>query len=193
MSKNRNILITGTTRGIGRALTALWLSKPNNTVIAAVRNPEDSAAKSLLELPAGLNSKVIVVKIDSKKQADASAAVEELKSKHGIEHLDIVIANAGVSWSMPKIVELEVPELLRHLEVNNFGVIWLFQATISLLEKAENPKWVSMSSTAGTLGDMGKRVHNNAAYGASKAMLNFHTLKMHFEHENMAVIAIHPG
>lgn len=84
-------LVTGASRGIGRAYISALLQRNNHkdTIIAAVRNPEDSNSKSLYYLPTSGGNKLIVVKIDSVADDDPAKAVKELKNKHGIERLDV--------------------------------------------------------------------------------------------------------
>lgn len=90
------VLITGANRGIGQGLTERFLAEANHTVIAAVRNPGHATVKKLQDLPKGSNSQLIVVKLDASVEEDAKNAVTELQQRHGIDHLDIVIANAGI-------------------------------------------------------------------------------------------------
>jgi norsolorinic acid ketoreductase len=56
-----------------------------------------------------------------------------------------------------------------HFLVNAIGPVLLFQAVLPLLSKARNPKFVVMSSSAGTIADTEKRPFPNTAY---KAALN---------------------
>lgn len=91
------------------------------------------------------------VKIDSTVETDALKAVDELRAQ-GIDRLDLVVANAGLARSYPKVSELKVSELLAHIAPNVSGVVWLYQATLPLLRASDSPKWVTMGSTAGQLG-----------------------------------------
>ena len=83
--------------------------------------------------------------------ADAFEAVKILNSEHDIHHLDVVIANAGIAYVYPKVSELKITDLKAHMEPNVHGAIWLYQATLPLLLRSANPKWVTMGSTAGIL------------------------------------------
>lgn len=81
--------------------------------------------------------------------------------------------------------------MLRHYEVNVIGPVLLFQAALPLL--AQEGMFVSLGSSAGTLGDMESLPIPNAAYGPSKTALSWVTRKMHFEHEGLVVFTMHPG
>lgn len=144
------VLISGANRGLGKALVERYLARDDHTVVAAVRDPAHPTSKTLADLPAGQHSRLLVVKIDSTVEADAMKAVEELSAR-GIDHLDLVIANAGVARAFPKVSELKVTDLQAHITPNVFGVVWLYQAALPLLRKSAQPKWVTMGSSAGQL------------------------------------------
>lgn len=193
MSSKYTILITGVTRGLGLDLLKRYLSRPDHVVIATVRDPKAPAAQALYDLPKGKGSSLIVVKIDSTRREDANDAVKELRSNHGIDHVDLVIANAGMALVLPYLKDLKIDDIAEHMEVNVYGVVRLFQAVLPLLDAAKAPKWVSMGSSAGSFNDMFVMPHPNSAYGASKIVLHFHTLKMHCEHPNVTALVVHPG
>jgi norsolorinic acid ketoreductase len=154
---------------------------------------------------------LVVVKIDSTVETDALKAVDEIQTQ-GINRLDLVIANAGMARSYPKVSELKVAELQAHLAPNVFGVVWLYQATLPLLRVSDQPKWVTMGSTAGSLGvslpvcarrNVEKMLINlvwqeqppvpNAAYGPSKAAVHWVTKRINVEEDALTAFVIHPG
>jgi norsolorinic acid ketoreductase len=148
MEPKTTVLITGSNRGIGFGLTERFLAKPSHVVIAAVRNPDHPTAQALHDLPTGLDTELIVVKIDANIDKDAHDAVTELQQKHTIGHLDIVIANAGVE------------DIKAHMQPNVYGVIALYQATQELLKKsAQEPVFLIMGSSAGLLGYVSLVLH----------------------------------
>jgi norsolorinic acid ketoreductase len=168
-----------------------YLARTNHVVIAAVRDPP--SANHLEEIPRSEGTQLIIVKIDSSSHTDADDAVQELKTRHGINKLDIVIANAGISKVLPRVDEVHIPDLEEHFQVNLVGVVVLFKAVRSLLLNAEQPKFLSISSKAGSLGAMETVNFPNAAYGSSKATLNYMTLKIHYENERITAVALDPG
>ncbi|KAH7312957.1 hypothetical protein BKA65DRAFT_516988 [Rhexocercosporidium sp. MPI-PUGE-AT-0058] len=184
------VLVSGANRGLGKGLVELYLSKPNHTVIAANRDPENTASKALSKLPTGSGSRLIVVKADASVETDALEAVKILSSQ-GIDYIDIVIANAGVSYSWPKVSELKIEDLQGHLVPNVFGVVWLYQATLSLLLKAKDPKFVTIGSTAGKIEN--QLPIPNAAYGTSKAAVHWLTKRIDAEEEKLTAFVINPG
>ena len=145
------VLISGANRGLGRGLLSLYLRRDNHIVIAANRNPSHPTSTELADLPKGAGSQLIVVKVDASSETDASEAVQSLIAK-GIDHIDIVIANAAIADVLPEVKDVKIKDLQAHLVPNVFGVVWLYQATRGLLDKAEKPIWVTIGSLAGSIG-----------------------------------------
>lgn len=131
---------------------ALYLQKPHHTIIAASRSP--SSYYTLFSLPHHETSSLITISIDSTIPTSASTALQALEKDHPeITHLDVVIANAGISSVWPTVEKLDVEDLKEHMQVNVYGVVWLFQAALPLMRKAmetgKEPKFVTVGSTAG--------------------------------------------
>ncbi|KAL6172596.1 hypothetical protein ACJQWK_01745 [Exserohilum turcicum] len=186
------VLITGANRGIGQGLTERFLAEANHTVIAAVRNPGHATVKKLQDLPKGSNSQLIVVKLDASVEEDAKNAVTELQQRHGIDHLDIVIANAGIGYIYPTVAEVKISDIKAHMECNVYGVIALYQATRNLLKKSSRePIFLPMGSSAGLL--INHLPIPNAAYAPTKTAINWYTIRINAEEEWLNCFTIDPG
>jgi NAD(P)-dependent dehydrogenase (short-subunit alcohol dehydrogenase family) len=139
----------------------------------------DDAAPGVAELkasPKGDRSQLLLVKIESSIPADASSAVKEMEAA-GIDHIDILIANAGVSPSIEPIETVDLGVVASTFHVNALGPLAVYQACHSLLKKSSNPKFVAITSAAGTIGGMERRRTFVApSYCISKAALNWITL-----------------
>ena len=61
------------------------------------------------------------------------------------------------------------------------------------VEEGKSPKFVTITSTVGNVGELEKYPMNSTAYGASKAALNYITRKFHFENQGMVVFPINFG
>ncbi|KAH8672127.1 aflatoxin biosynthesis ketoreductase-like protein nor-1 [Tricladium varicosporioides] len=168
-SSTHIVLITGANRGIGEGILKVFLFKPNTTVIACVRD------------------------IDSSLENDAAAAVKTLESKYGIARIDTIIANASSPATLAPIASITAEEVLNHVKVNSLGPLFLFQATLPLLQKSSLPKFIALGSQAGSISDMDKAPAPMAAYGSSKAMVHYFVRKIHFEHQDIISFAIKPG
>jgi norsolorinic acid ketoreductase len=83
-----------------------------------------------------------------------------------------VVANAGMAEFYGTALQTPIQGSADHLIANTVGPLALFQATWPLLKEAVQPKFVTVSSTVGSIGDMENWPMNATAYGASKAALN---------------------
>lgn len=144
------VFITGANRGLGKGLVQSYLARPAHIVIAAVRDL--NTAGPLGQIPTAQDSQLIIVKLDATIESDAADAVKELNTHYNINHLDIVVANAGVSYIWPTVASLKIDDMLENFKPNVFGIIWLYQATRHLLNNTINPKWITVGSTAGSIG-----------------------------------------
>ncbi|KAI0914602.1 hypothetical protein F4824DRAFT_321953 [Ustulina deusta] len=186
------VLITGASRGLGKALAQRFLALPNHTVIAATRDPESAASKALSALPHGAGSGVIVTRYDAADGQSPFAVAEELQSEHGISHLDIVVANAAIAKVYPLARDVERADILEHVEVNALSVVSLFQATRHLLRKSSGePIFAPVGSGAGSLGR--QPPVPNSAYGASKAMVFWYGIRINAEEEWLNTFVFDPG
>lgn len=197
MSAPSTVLITGGNRGIGRGLVKTFLAKPSFTVIVGVRDPSHPTSKSLGDLPKGEGSKLIIVKLDSSVQSDATEAVAVLKRDYNINSLDIAIANAGIALDGRLVRETPIDNIKKHFEVNTIGPIVLFQAIADLLQASSNPTFIAISTLIGSIGSMeqlvGLPVSAGSPYGGSKAALNWFIRRLHFEEPWLTSFVFHPG
>ncbi|KFA80352.1 hypothetical protein S40288_08440 [Stachybotrys chartarum IBT 40288] len=186
------VFISGANRGLGLGLLQRYLALDDHTVIAGNRNPEHSSSKTLSQLPKGKGSKLIVVKLDAAVDQDAANAVTELQHKHAIDHLDVVIANAGVSYAWPTVADAKLDDVRAHLAPNVLGVIALYQATRLLLQNSsKEPIFAPISSSAGCIAN--QPPIPNACYGPTKAALNWYIVRINSEDAWLNAFSIDPG
>lgn len=146
------VFISGANRGLGLGLLQRYLAQPSHTVIAGNRDPTHPSSRALADLPRGDGSRLIVVKLDASVDQDAFAAIQELQEKHDIDHLDIVIANAGISYAWPSVAQLKLDDLRNHISPNVYGFIALYQATRALMQKSSRePIFSPIGSIAGCI------------------------------------------
>jgi norsolorinic acid ketoreductase len=193
MSAKTVYFITGANRGIGKGFVEAYASRPDTVVVAATRDPSSASSKALSAISTGKGSKIIVVKLDAARENDAQEAVEELKTTHGINYIDTVIASAGISNYWGPTITTPASAFQEHFNINTIGTIKLFQATNQLLERSSSPKFVYISSVVGSIGDLEKWPLPGVAVGASKAVMNYIVRKIHIEHPQLTVFPIHPG
>lgn len=190
-SDKTTVLITGANRGIGRGFVEQLLARPNHVVIATVRDV--SKAQPLTEIPVAAHSRLVIVKIDATVENDAAAAVRYLANHgHPITHIDTVIANAAVCTGWPTLADLNVDDLMTCFKPNVVGIIWLYKALRPLLNNSSNPKWVTIGSINGSIGDMPVG-YGSAAYGPTKAAGHWLTKAINSEEERWAAFVLEPG
>ncbi|KAI1506669.1 NAD(P)-binding protein [Biscogniauxia marginata] len=187
------VVITGAGRGIGNALARAYIARPNCTVVGSIR---DDAARGVTELkafPKGNGSRLLLVHIESSSPTDANNAVEEIKAA-GIDHIDILITNAGVSPPVDPLETVDLGVVASTFHINALGPLALYQACYALLKRSANAKFMPITSAAGTLGGMEHgRTFVAPSYCISKAVLNWITLAAHCSNTWLTAVAINPG
>ncbi|KAL2810942.1 NAD(P)-binding protein [Aspergillus granulosus] len=185
------IFITGVRQGIGLGLLQAYLARPNHTVIGSVRNPDKNP--ELESLPKATGSSLLLVTISNTSPTDPGIALQRIQSS-GITHIDAFIANAGGSPPVKPLDEVTPEDLTYAFQTNAASALLFFQTFQHLLKAAERPRWISVTSEAGSLGLMGSlKTYIVPAYGASKAALNWFTLAMHHKHPWLTAVALQPG
>ncbi|KAK9323831.1 NAD(P)-binding protein [Lipomyces orientalis] len=195
MAGSTVVLITGVSKGIGKTLVETYLLRPNHIVIGSVRDKTAAYVHEFEALPAAEGSSLLLIKIESTRFTDPAVAIKDLEAA-GIDHIDVVIANAGGGGDnafMPVDV-VDVDTVTDVFNVNTLGPLVLFQAVRPLLEKAKTPKWVSVTSAAGSIGNLEVfKAHVVPAYGIAKAGLNWFTVALHSANQWLIAVAVHPG
>jgi NAD(P)-dependent dehydrogenase (short-subunit alcohol dehydrogenase family) len=157
----KNCLVTGGTRGIGRAIAKMLAQQGANVAICG-RSPE-STARAAAELTAECGNKV------KGKAADVSnhKEVVELFAFLGLElgPLDVLVNNAGIGV-FAGVSELSVDQWKAVLETNLYGAFYCVGQAIAGFETRGGGHIVNISSIAGSHAFAG-----GAAYNASKFAL----------------------
>ncbi|KAL1748114.1 hypothetical protein HDZ31DRAFT_79955 [Schizophyllum fasciatum] len=182
-------LVSGANRGIGLAIVTQLAARPDTVVFAGARNP--ASATSLQALVDTHPGRFHILKLVSADRESNFAAAEEIKKTAG--HLDVVVANAGISQCSQDVLSVPLEQMMKHFEINTNGTLLLFQAMHSLLNASPSPKFVAVTSIVGSLQAGSQLPINNIPYGASKAALNWLTRKLHCDFPNMIVFPIQPG
>ncbi|KAJ9655105.1 hypothetical protein H2198_005961 [Neophaeococcomyces mojaviensis] len=198
------VLITGTNRGVGRALAETYLARPAHTLVALVRNPNSETSQSILSYSAASGSRAILVPYNAEDTSSASTAISTLATQHPqIAHLDLVIANAGSNTHMGPSLAVDAKTYLTHYTINALAPLLLFSATIPLMQKAFSPKFFALSSATGSLQLMnssnmrfdrsGKPRGGALPYTSAKCALNHLIMKLDIEYPDIVVGLFTPG
>ncbi|MEU1386445.1 MULTISPECIES: SDR family oxidoreductase [unclassified Nonomuraea] len=158
-SEARVALVTGSTRGIGRAI-ATTLAATGHTVVLHGRDAE-RAEKAASEVAAATGGQTWSVHGDVADRAAVAGHMREITRRHG--RLDALVVNAGVYASGP--LAMTRAETLDELyRTNALAPAHTLQLAFRLLLRGQGPAVVLVSSLMGRAGGA-----NQAAYSATKA------------------------
>jgi NAD(P)-dependent dehydrogenase (short-subunit alcohol dehydrogenase family) len=180
-----NILITGTNRGIGLALTRLY-AESGDTVFAFCRTPQ--SAKTLNELAAQSAGRVRVHAMDV---ADARSIKAAAKTA-GDEPIDVLINNAGIRGGDSQSLEnIDTAAWIEAFLVMTLGPFLVVQAFLANLKAAKNPKVMTISTQiAATTWPTG----GFYAYASTKAAANRVMQSLARDLKDQVIVnLIHPG
>jgi 3-oxoacyl-[acyl-carrier protein] reductase len=182
--KNKNALITGAGKGIGKAI-ALALAKEGINVILVARTQEeiDSVAAKVRSL----RVKALAITADVADINSVNAAIEKALAEFGT--IDILINNAGIA-AFGKFLELEPTDWERIIQVNLMGTYYVTRAVLPNMIERQTGDIINISSTAGLSGNA-----LTSAYSASKfAVLGLtESLMQEVRKHNIRVTALTPS
>lgn len=154
---NKNVFVTGSTRGIGLAIAHKFASLGANVVL----NGRSAISEELLAQFADYGVKVVGISGDVSDNADAKrmvdAAVEALGS------VDILVNNAGITKD-GMALRMSEEDFDAVLKINLTGTFNMTQAVLKPMTKARAGAIINLSSVVGLTGNAGQ-----ANYAASKA------------------------
>jgi NAD(P)-dependent dehydrogenase (short-subunit alcohol dehydrogenase family) len=138
-------LVTGASRGFGRALAGALLAR-GERLVATGRGAR------FVESFGSSHPEALAVALDVTDAAQARAAVDQAVERFG--RLDVVVNNAGYGH-FGAIEELRDDELREQFEVNLFGVLNVTRAVLPQLRRQRSGHIVQMSSLQGIEGMVG--------------------------------------
>lgn len=136
----RTWLVTGASRGLGRAIAETALAA-GDVVVATARRPE-----TLHDLTATYGDRVVPLALDVSDRAAAFAVVRQAVDAVG--RIDVLLNNAGYGLS-GGVEEVSEAQARAQLDVNFFGALWVTQAVLPVMRRQGSGHILQMSSTAG--------------------------------------------
>ena len=149
-------LITGSTRGLGRALAEAVLHA-GHKLVATARNPEH-----LGDFAARYGDQVRTVALDVTNEQAALDAIAVARETFG--RLDVLANNAGYGDVCP-IEDTSLAEFRAQIETNLFGVINVTKAAIPLMREQGSGHILQFSSVGGRIGPIGRGPYAAAKWG----------------------------
>ena len=190
---NKTALVTGGNKGIGFAICKGLLDVGFEVFLAA-RNTEKG--KAAVEKLSTDNDSVGLVEFEVTNDESIKNAVNSVSQL--TDSLDVLVNNAGIypdlrgSKQGVDILTVSRDLLIKTMNTNAFSPVGITQAFLPLLEKADNPKVINVSSGNGQLDGISANV---PSYSLSKLALNGATILLAdaLKSKNIAVYAMCPG
>ena len=185
--KDKVVLITGSTRGIGNAIAREFIKSGAKVVICGSKL--ENATKAEEEIKKELNiddNYLLPVGINMKDISDIKKVVDAIINKWG--RIDVLINNAGITSNV-SLLDSTDEEFREMFDINFFGVVSLTREVVKYM-KDNGGSIINTSSMVGTYGG-----RNQSAYASSKFAINGLTKSLAKElgMYNIRVNAVSPG
>ena len=180
-------LVTGGSRGIGKAIATALADAGAGVVISSRKLPALQEAASEIEAETG--ARILPVSAHNRKPEELRALVERVREEFG--RLDILVNNAATNPVMGPLIDIEERAFDVIVNTNLKGTFLLCQmAAEMMIEKGEGGNILNISSVAGVRPDPGLGV-----YSISKAAINMLTkvLAVELGRHDIRVNALAPG
>jgi len=171
--KNKTIVITGATSGVGEELVKI-LSRNNYNIIAIGRN------KSKLDKLKLINKNISCLEVNIK---DSNSVISAFKQ---INKIDILINNASIFNTKP-LIDFTIKEIDDIIDTNLKGTIY---CTLEAIKKINKGRIINISSVSGTHG-----IENQSVYSSSKfGVMGFSdSLSQEINKKGILISTICPG
>ncbi len=183
--KDRKALITGGSRGIGRA-AAILFAEAGSDVAITFQSREDAAKEVQTEVEKR-GRECLIRRVDLADRSQVRALADDLGARWG--GLDVLVNNAGI-WTGLDMGEGEVGAWRETMAVNLDAVYFLVDAVLPLLKSRPRAAIVNIGSTAGIRGEA-----HHSHYAATKGAINALTKSwaVEFAPWNINVNCVAPG
>ena len=149
-------LITGSSRGLGRAFTEAVLTA-GHRVVAGARNPDQ-----LADLRSRFGEKIHPVTLDVTSEAQAKAAVDAAAAHFG--GLNVLVNNAGYG-NVSSVEDTPLDDFRAQIETNLFGVIIMTKAVLPYFRERRAGYIIQVTSIGGRIGPIGRAPYAAAKFG----------------------------
>lgn len=181
----KKALITGGSRGIGRATAILFAKAGGDIAINYLSNT--AAAEEVRREVEKLGKKCLLLKADISREREVNAMVKTMVDEFG--SVDILVNNAGI-WTYGEIGNMAAEVWAETMKANLDSVFYVTNAVIPHMKKKKQGWIINVSSTAAIRGEA---LHSH--YAATKGALNSLTKSwaVEFAPYNIRVNVVAPG
>ncbi len=160
MLNDKNAIITGGSRGIGRAI-ALEFAK-NGASIALIYGGNDDAANETVAEIKALGVEAAAYKCDVSSFEDTKKTVEEILG--AFSHIDILVNNAGITKD-GLLLSMDEKSFDSVLDINLKGSFNMIRHLYSHLMRQRKGRIINISSVSGLMGNPGQANYSSAKAG----------------------------
>jgi NAD(P)-dependent dehydrogenase (short-subunit alcohol dehydrogenase family) len=164
VAKNKTALVTGANKGIGYEIARQLAERGFHVFVGARKLPEGKQAAEAIVKGGGSAE---FVEIDVSDRVSIGKAAKAVASE--VDHLDVLVNNAGIMQDGKGIAEVDDETFLATLTTNTLGPLRVTQAFLPLLLTSGHGTVANLSSGLGQLNEMGDTY---PAYSISKTALN---------------------
>jgi len=183
--RDRVAIVTGSTRGIGRAIALAMAEQGADVVVTARTLAELETTAAMIR---SLGRRALIVQTDVSRNQEVMAMVHDALGEFG--RIDILVNNAGIQAPIGPLWENDPDEWLRTILINLGGVFLCCKAVIPVMIRQGGGKIINLSGGGAT-----SPRPFFSAYAASKAAIVrlTETLAEEIKQHNIQVNAIAPG
>lgn len=174
------VVITGTSRGIGLELTRIAIDA-GHQVLAVARRPPESGGLAALQSASGGRLQTLAADLQ-----DPGAAELIARTAQDLGTVDVLVNNAGILRE-----SIRHEDFMTSFAVNTVAPFEITQALLPLLRRSARARVVHLTSRMGSIAD--NTSGGYYAYRASKAALNMISRSLALDHEWLTSLVVHPG
>ncbi|MBR8831483.1 MAG: 3-oxoacyl-[acyl-carrier-protein] reductase [Chroococcopsis gigantea SAG 12.99] len=158
--KNKVAIVTGASRGIGRAI-ALSLAEEGATVVVNYASSALAAEEVAGEIIAG-GGEAITLQADVSKPEQVDNLIEQTMAKYG--RVDVLVNNAGITRDT-LLLRMKLEDWQAVIDLNLTGVFLCTRAVSKIMLKQKSGRIINIASVAGQMGNPGQTNYSAAKAG----------------------------
>src|SRR4030095_3714056 len=184
--KNKIVLITGASSGIGLSCAEGFAKQGSNLIIAARRSERLKKITDKFTRTYRIECKAI--KLDVRKKEDVQNTISRLSEKW--KNIDVLVNNAGLSRGLDKLHEGKIQDWEEMIDTNIKGLLYVSKAVIPLMVRRNSGHIINIGSIAGH-----EVYPKGNVYSATKHAVDAITkgMRMDLVETNIRVTTIDPG